>query len=243
MLIMLSALASCEYDNYDAPSHEYKGALLCDGKPFQYDANRSLFRFYQKGFGKEDSGTALSVSNDGTFSQLLFDDTYKLTLVNQTLPFEMPDFPSKGAGLGYDSIAYRITGNIVQNFEVHPYYKISGLSAALSENGRNIVATFNVEKMTNTEKEAPALKSAKLYLSTSRIVDSGTNCMRSVNVSSSENGGYEVSIPLAYYRDKKYYVNNFRTYAFYRVALELDGIPDYYLFSEIKKIEGLPVDN
>ncbi len=45
--------------------------------------------------------------------------------------------------------------------------------------------------------------------------------------------------PVATYQNG--YVNNFRDYAFCRVAIELENIPNYYLFTEVKKIEGLPV--
>lgn len=242
-IVSILTLSSCEYDNYDAPDSEFKGQLLCDGKPFLADANRSIFKFFQSGFGKEDTGIDMHITNDGKFQQTLFSgQDYKLTLVNKPLPFELPDFPSKGFGLGYDSIRYHMNGGVIQNFEILPYYKITNLAAQLSENGKNIVATFDVVKMTNTEKEAPAIKSAKIYLGTSVIVDSGIACLRSTSVKDPEATTISVSIPLAYYRDKKYYVNNFRTYAYYRVAIELDGIPDYYLFSEIKKIEGLPVE-
>ena len=96
--------------------------------------------------------------------------------------------------------------------------------------------------MTDPDKETPHIKTARLYLSTGVIVDSGTTCLRSINVTDRTQTTFSVQIPLSFYRDKKYYVNNFRTYAYYRVAIELEGIPDYYLFSEIKKIEGLPVD-
>lgn len=242
-MLSILTLVSCEYDNYEAPECEFKGQLVCDGEPFQFDANRTIFKFYQTGFGKEDGGINMNILNDGSYKQLLFSgEDYKLTLVNQALPFEMPDFPSRGAGLGYDTIYYHMNGNVYQPFEVRPYYKLSNLSAKLSENGRNIEATFDVTKMANTEKEAPAIKTARIYLGTSAIVDSGIACLRSKTVTDPDATTLTVSIPLAYYRDKKYYINNFRTYAYYRVAIELEGIPDYYLFSDIQKIEGLPVE-
>ena len=236
-------LTACEYDNYDAPSFEFKGQLVTDdGQPFLFDANRTLFKFYQSGFGKDDGGTNMTVDNDGSYNQLLFENRYELTLVNQSLPFEMPDFPAKTDGQGYERIPYNISSGVTQNFVVRPYYKISNLNAELSENGKNIVATFDVEKMTNTEKAAPKIKSARLYLGTSVIVDSGTSCLRSQNISNPDQTSIRVQIPLSFYRDKRYYVNNFRTYAYYRVSIELEGIPDYFLFSDIKKIEGLPVE-
>ncbi len=237
-----ASLASCEYDNYDAPSVEFSGRLVtADGQPFLYDANRTLFKLYQTGFGKDDTGINMNVANDGTFKQLLFpDNEYELTLINQKLPFDMPDFPSLGDGQGYESIYYNITGNVTRDFVVEPYYEISGLQLALSENERNIEATFNVTKL---KDNAPDIVATKLYVSTSTIVDSGIACMRSRNVSDPTETVLTASIPLSYYRDKQYYINNFRTYAYCRVAIELDGIPDYFLFSEIQKIENLPVTN
>lgn len=241
-IISMLTLTSCEYDNYKAPDCEFKGQLMCDGKPFLADGNRILFKFFQTGFGKVDGGMNMHLMNDGSFRQMLFpDQDYKLTLINKPLPYELPDFPSKGPGLGYDTLRYHMNGNVMQNFEVLPYYKISNLSAQLSEDGKNIVATFDVTKMTNTVKEAPNIKSAKIYLGTSVIVDSGNACMRSAAVKNQSAITLSVSIPLSMYRDKKYYINNFRTYAYYRVAIELVGVPDYFLFSETQKIEGLPV--
>ena len=237
-----ASLSSCEYDNYDAPSAEFSGRLVtADGEPFLYDNNRQLFVLYQSGFGKDDVGINMVVDNNGSFRQLLFTGNhYELTLINQALPFDMPDFPRMEDNTGYERIAYDITGNVQKDFVVEPYYEISDFQVNLSENERNIEATFNVTKL---KEDAPDIASTKIYVSTSSIVDSGISCMRSRNVSDPTSTAMRASIPLAYYRDKQYYINNFRTYAYVRVAVELDGIPNYFLFSDIKKIENLPVTN
>ncbi|WP_455584734.1 DUF3823 domain-containing protein [Bacteroides sp.] len=237
---MGTVLASCEYDNYEAPSRLFSGQLKCDGENFPYDSNRDLFRFLQSGFGKVDGGTGMRVDDDGHYQQLLFNDDYKLTLVNQQLPFEIPELGIFKAGIGYDSIAYHIQSDVVKDFEVKPFYKISNLNAELS--GNKIVATFDVTKMTNTVKEPPRIKRTYIYLSTSKLVNSNIKCQKLTLISATDPTTLQASIPLAEYRKKQYYPNNFRTYAFYRVAIELDGIPDYYLFSEVKKIENLPVE-
>ena len=52
----------------------------------------------------------------------------------------------------------------------------------------------------------------------------------------------QVYIPLSEYRKKENFIDNYRTYAFYRVAIELEGMNEYFLFSTIKKIENLPVE-
>ena len=70
-------------------------------------------------------------------------------------------------------------------------------------------------------------------------MNSTTTCAITKAVEVDGSADLEVSIPVATYQNG--YVNNFRDYAFCRVAIELENIPNYYLFTEVKKIEGLPV--
>lgn len=234
-------MSSCEYDNYDAPSYLFSGQLICDGENFPFDSNMSLLRVYQEGYGKVDAGgTGIRVNDEGHYQQLFFDAEYKLTLVNESLPFELPEFESLGQGKGFDSIPYYFNSNVTKDFEVRPYYKLKNLKAEL-KNG-NIVATFNIEKMTNTLKAAPNIIRTRIYLSTSSLVNSGIKCMRSSDVEYLDDNTLQVYIPLSEYRKKEYYPNNFRTYAFYRVAIELEGMNKYFLFSTVQKIENLPVE-
>lgn len=234
-------LTSCEYDNYDAPSYTFSGNLICDGENFPYDSNMGLLRVYQSGYGKVDGGgVGIRTDDNGHFQQLFFNADYKMTLVNESLPFELPDFPSLGQGKGYDSLSFHFDSDVSRDFEVRPYYKISNLNAEL-KNG-NIVATFDVTKMTNTVKSAPAIVKTRIWLSTSTLVNSGISCTRSSDVEYLDDNTLQVYIPLSEYRRKEYYVNNFRTYAFYRVAIELEGMNRYFLFSKVGKIENLPVE-
>lgn len=234
-------MVSCEYDNYDAPSYLFSGQLKCDGENFPFDSNLGLLRVYQQGYGKVDGGgTGIRVDDEGHYQQLFFDAEYKMTVVNESLPFELPDFESLGEGKGYDSIPYHFKSNVTRDFEVRPYYKLKNLNAEL-KNG-NIVATFNIEKMTNTQKEAPNIVKTRIWLSTTSLVNSGITCTRSSDVEYLDDTTLQVYIPLSEYRKKEHFIDNYRTYAFYRVAIELEGMNKYFLFSPIKKIENLPVD-
>lgn len=240
-VILGFTMTSCEYDNYDAPSYVFSGQLKCDGENFPFDSNRGLLRVFQKGYGKVDGGgTGIRTNDEGHYQQPFFDAEYKMTLVNKALPFELPDFESLGAGKGYDSITYHFNSNVTQDFEVRPYYKLKNLNAEL-KNG-NIVATFNIEKMTNTVKAAPKIVKTRIWLSTSSLVNSGIKCTRSSDVEYIDDTTLQVYIPLSEYRKKENFIDNYRTYAFYRVAIELEGMNEYFLFSTIKKIENLPVE-
>ena len=231
---------SCDYDNYEAPSNVFSGKLVTpDGQPFCYDSSQTLFKFYQSGYGKVDTGTNMRVDNNGTFRQLLFTADYSLTLVNHPLPFEIDEFPP--LEVGYDSIPYHVTGNISQTFTVRPYYFISNMKAELE--GKRINVTFDVTKNTATKTPAPDIIRAYVYLGTSTLVNGATKCQRLIQIKerpSPQTQTMTIGIPLAYYRDKTYYVNNYRDYAFIKVGLLLDGISDYVIISDLLKIENLP---
>ena len=242
---MLSAVAgltltACEYDNYDAPSYEFSGTLkTADGSDFSYDSNRTLFQFFQSGYGKVDTGTNMRVDDDGNFQQLLFKADYKLTLINRNLPFEIDEFPALSSG--YDTISYKITKNVKETFTIRLYYTIKNLSVELV--GKRITATFDVIKNHDTQQEAPRIIRTYIYLGTTMLTNSSTSCQRLTQVKTAvtpDEQTMTAAIPLSYYRDKTYYVNNYRDYAFVRVGILLDGVPDYVLVSDIVKITDLP---
>ena len=234
---------SCEYDNYDPPGITFSGKLTSKGQSFLFDGNpdKPVLKLIQKGFGKVDNGTNIRIDEEGKYQQLIFEGDYWLTLNNVAYPFEFADFNSLGAGLGYDSIQMHITSNVVKNLEVTPYFHISNFRANVE--GDNIVLRADVNVNTETRGPAPRVTFARGYASTSSIVNSKTVCTRSQRAVITNTGNVEISIPIhnniiAY---REVYVNNFRDYAFCRIALELDGIANYYLFSETIKIEEVPL--
>ncbi len=237
MAVVALAFTSCQYDNYDAPSLNFHGKLTYNGDNFLYDGNpgRRVFNIFQTGFGKTDNGTNIRVDETGAFQQLLFsDDDYKLTLENRKFPFEFEDFTPRA--VGYDSLTINLQKNMERNFAVTPYYTVTNFTTTYTNN--NIVLKCKVAKVSGTKQAAPAVVKARAYVSTSALVNSGTVCQVATDISITDQGDVEVSVPLSSYRSS--YVNNFRTYAFCRIAIELANIPDYYLFSDIVKIEGLP---
>lgn len=230
--------SSCEYDNYDAPSLAFSGNLVYNGKNLQWDgcAARTILRVFQTGYGRVDRGTAIQVKSDGSFNQLFFHDEYWLTPYNTPFPFEFSQFNYK-SGVGYDSIYIDMKSDLHMDIEVLPYYELGNFSVTLE--GKNIVMKCNVSKVTGTKSPAPAIKNVRGYISTTNIVNSTTVCAVTSPVEENGDSNLEVSIPVATYQNG--YVNNFRDYAFCRIAIELENIPNYYLFTGIKKIEGLPV--
>ncbi len=236
LLFGLVALTACEYDNYDGPDVTYSGQLLYNDKPFIYDGNdgRNLFLFFQEGFGKIDWGTGMHTKADGSYQQLLHQGAYKLTLRNVKYPFEISEFPAKA--VGYDSIPYQLNKNVKQDFHVTPYYEISDVEASLE--GIDIIARFKVKKVSGTSVPAPRIVKARIYLGINNFVNSKSPVVGEATVNLNGDGEISVSVDAIKYRSG--YKENFRDYAFYRVAIELENIPDYYLFSDIHQIADIP---
>lgn len=236
-IIISLLLTSCEYDNYDAPSLLLHGKLIYNGQNFLYDGNpdRAVLRVFQAGFGKTDGGTNLRIDETGSYQQLLFaDDNYKLTLNNRRYPFEFKDF--KPRPIGYDSLTVKLRNNLEMDFEVIPYYTLNNFT--VTHEGAEIVMRVSVAKVSGTDNAAPKAVKVRSYLNTGALVNSKTTCVVEQIIDITDQGDIEMRIPISTYRSK--YVNNFRAYAFCRMAIELENIPDYYLFSETIKIEGLP---
>jgi hypothetical protein len=235
-------LSSCEYDNYEEPSLFFSGKLVSKGERFLHDGNpaKPVLQLFQKGYGKVDAGTDVRVDEEGHFSQLIFPGEYWLTLNNIRYPFEFQKFTSFGAGLGYDSVYMKINFHTTEELEVIPYYNITNFTAAIENN--NIVLRCMVSRNEEIKDLVPNVIFGRGYVSTSSKVNSATICTKSKRAVISRNGSIEIEIPVAgnapSYRGS--YINNYRDYAFCRIAIELNGIPQYYLFSGIKKIEGIP---
>lgn len=242
IILFTVILSSCEYDNYDAPNLTIKGNIVYNGNKYVFDGNPSfgVITLVQKGFGKIDAGTNVRIDENGAFTQLIFPGDYWLTLANNSYPFEFKEFKSKGVGLGYDSIPMTINSDVVKDIEVTPYFQISNF--ALSVSSGKIVANFKVKKTLGTINVAPKVIRARCFLSTSSLVNSATTFSSQVikSITDSANVVIPMSISTGTPSYRSMYVNNFRDYAYCRVALELNNTPNYYIFSETLKIEGLP---
>lgn len=244
ILLLGILLTSCEYDNWDEPESFFTGNLTYNGAPFLYDGNpgAAMLRLYQDGFGKPDPGQVARINENGYFSQLFFSGEYKLTLENTPYPFVLDDFQSLGVGLGYDTMTVDLNTSLNMDFELTPYYTLSNVNAEIV--GTDIVATFDVTALEDgTFDSIPNVSRARFYLNTTPIVTGATGVQRSSKLATPFNSGtQQVSVSIAVSKYRKMYVNNFKTYGWYRVALELEGIPNYFLFSEIIKLEGIPLE-
>jgi len=239
LLSVALLLASCEYDNYSPPEIEFSGQLLYNNRPFLFDGRSDgdlskIVQLTQYGFGKSGNPITAQIKEDGSFKQLLFPGSYHITMKNTPYPFIFEDWP-RNAGNQYDTIHVELKSNYTFNIKVVPYFEITDVSNHVS--GTDLIIRFRVKQV----REGAKLVNARVFANTAELVNSGVkmSAVKSLNgVDISE--PIEIKLNLIDYRNK--FIDNFRNYLFFRVAVETDISNSYFLWSDTYEATGLPLN-
>src|SRR5688572_23471580 len=173
LLACCVSMLSCKKDNYDAPSNTLSGKFVYQGQTFGVEKDRVPFQLYQFGFGKV-GPIGSSFTQEGTYSALLFNGTYKLIIPNGQGPFMW----KKTVAGDPDSLTINLNGSQVLDLEVTPYYLIK--DAQLSGSGGKVNATFKVTKII-TDANAKDIENIRLYINPTQFV-SADNQRGSANI-------------------------------------------------------------
>lgn len=223
LLAMLAFLvASCKKDNYDEPSSTLSGRLVYQGESIGVEFNQVPFEIYQFGFGKIGaiSGT---FAPEGTYSALLFNGDYKLTIPGGQGPF-IWNQTSNGTP---DSLAVKLTGSQTLDLEVMPYFMIR--TPNITVTGTSVSATFKLEKIVN-DANARNVETVRLYINKTQFV-SGANNVGSTELAGSaitdpDNVTLSVNIPV---------IVPTQNYIFARIGVKISGVEDM-IFSPVQKL-------
>lgn len=174
LLVTGVLVTSCEFDNYDAPNVTFKGALLynnVDTVYVQQSANNDVngasvyFNLFEpaSGYTKwKSTPIRVVVGSDGTFSSVLFADTYKLVMPAGNGPYMAST----------DTTVVKLTGNQFLNIPVTPYYLVRNFTPTLSSSDSIVTANFKIDKII-TDANAKSIGSVFLYINRTIIVDGG----------------------------------------------------------------------
>lgn len=236
-LIALSFI-SCKYDSYLPPDVEFSGQLLYAGRPFLFDGRpdgdlSKIVQFTQYGYGKSGNPITAQVKGDGSFKQLLFPGMYHITMRSTPYPFVLEDWP-RNAGNLYDTIHMEVKNNYVMNVNVVPYFEVTDVSSKVS--GTDLLVSFTIKKI----RDGADLVNARIYANTAELVNSGVRMSTVKSLDGIDiSKPVEVKLSLIDYRNK--FINNFRDYLFFRVALETNISNAYFLWSDTQEATGLPL--
>lgn len=220
--IVVGFLASCEFDNYDEPGSMLQGRIVYNGEAINVSYNDVSFQLWEPGWQKNYS-IDVTVDQDGSYSALLSDATYKLIFPSSQGPFR-----SKiNAETNSDTILVSLNGSQTLDIEVEPYYMIR--NAQFSVSGRDVSATFNAEKII-TDSGARDIEEVNFYVNKTQFVD-----FRS-NVISAEIAGGDIADPnsismIVTVPD----LVPAQNYVYARVGLKVAGVEDL-IFSPVQKI-------
>jgi hypothetical protein len=213
---------SCKKDNYEEPKSKLTGKFHYKGEPINVQYDQVPFELYQYGFGKVGPING-AITQEGTYSHVLFDGAYKLVVRSGQGPFYWPQTGGKS-----DSLTVTVNGDTQFDIEVEPYYMI--LSPQISKSGGNITASFKIEQIIKDAARAKNIDMATLFINKTQFVSGNDNIART-NIAGSaitdpNNVSLSVTVPT---------ISPAQNYVFARIGVKAAGVEDW-IFSPVVKI-------
>jgi hypothetical protein len=188
-----------------------------------------FFELWESGWGKSGAIT-VPIAQDGSFSALLFNGTYKLVIPKAQGPF----MSITNAVTNSDTIPLTITGNKNMNIEVLPYYMISNSGFTLGADS-TVSGSCKLEKIIR-DANAKDIESVTLFVNRTSFVDDDSQ-IASVSVS----GGSITDMGNIKLTTKIPTVisgigSGTQKYFFARIGVKISGIEDM-LYSPVSQIQ------
>lgn len=215
-------LASCGYDNYDEPETTLKGKLVYNGEAINVSYNDVTFQLWEPGWQKKEQ-INVSVAQDGSFSAMLFNATYKLIIPSNQGPFRS----KTNADSGSDTIVVTLDGSKLLDIEVEPYYMIRTPQFTVA--GREVTGTFKVEQII-TGANAKNVDRVNLYVNKTQFVDFRSNVASAELAGSSVVPGTTITLKATVPA-----ITPTQNYVFARIGLKIAGVEDM-IFSPVVKV-------
>jgi hypothetical protein len=232
-LILLAGAfaAGCGYDNYESPGSHFKGRLVYQGEPINVEKTNSAdpnnatvyFELWENGWEKK-TPIRVIVDQDGSFSSMLFNATYKLVIPKNQGPF----MSRLNEETSSDTIPLSLGSNKTMDIEVTPYYMIR--NSQITGVAGGVEATFGLEQII-TDVNAKDIERVFLFINKTTFVDGSSQIMRSeiaggdiVNLADiTLSVGVPDMIPA-------------QNYVFARIGVKIAGVDDL-MFSGVQKIQ------
>jgi hypothetical protein len=238
LMVFCLAVFSCKKDNYEEPKSKLSGRFHYKGEAIHVQYDQVPFLLFQSGFGKvgpigtntdpRNPNNSLpsqfpALTQEGTYSHVLFDGEYKLVVAPGQGPFYWPQTGGKS-----DSISITVKGDTKRDIEVEPYYMIR--TPQISKAGGNVTAAFKIEKIITDAARAKDIETATLFINKTQFV-SGADNIGSTNIAGSaitdpNNISLSVTVPN---------ISPAQNYVFARIGVKIAGVEDL-IFSPVVKI-------
>lgn len=220
-IAVIGCLASCAKDNYESPNATLKGRIVYNGQPINVEYNQVRFQLWESGYANV-KPIDVNIAQDGGYSAVLFNNTYKLTF-----PGGQGPFMTKQNGAAKDTIVVNLSGTQELNIEVLPYYMVR--DAQFTAGGSNVAATFKLEKIIN-DANAKDIERVTLYINKTQFVSEGNNVAKTsvngVDITNPNSVNLSVNIPSLVPAQDHVYA---------RIGVKITNVEDW-IFSDVRKI-------
>ena len=223
-LAVAGLLAGCgdltSLDNYDAPSSMLTGHVVYQGEPVAVRNAAVQLQLWQSGQPEFelDGPIDVFVAQDGTFSAVLFDGSYEVSVLD--------------GGPWVDSsqrTPLEVRGNTTLEFPVVPYYTVEGES--ITNVGDVIQATFNIGQVDTSR----GIQRVGLYVGVTTLVDRNVRRV-SVEVSSGIDPNGPINLSVALPADIRVTPSpEPRTKVYARVGVQAEGKTEL-IYSQVHEI-------
>ncbi len=233
-MLLTIGLTACHKDNFAPPKSTFSGRVVYKGDPILVqtanitDVNNVtdfpvFLELWQAAYGNR-SSIRVPVSQDGTFSSLLFDGNYKLIVPNGRGPFLW----KRTAANMPDSLNINIQGSQTMDIEVMPYYMLR--SAQFTMSGRKATGSVKLEKVITDVVNGKAVERVSLYVNTTQFVDAGNNVAKTdlvgVDVKDISSVNLIADVPT---------LIPSQGYVYARIGLKISGVSDM-IYTPIQKL-------
>jgi hypothetical protein len=163
ILFALLIMVGCGKDNYEPPKSVLTGKVVYNNQSIGVRGTNSTVRLnlWQRGH-QLFTAIPVYVTQDGTFSALLFDGDYALVTQSGNGPWATPQ----------DTVKITVKGETYVEYPVTPFYTITNENFTLA--GNVLTATFTINHVTGTQ----ALERAILVINKTSFVDENANIQR-----------------------------------------------------------------
>ncbi|MDF2191839.1 DUF3823 domain-containing protein [Paraflavitalea sp. CAU 1676] len=224
ILTLLVVFASCKKDNRDAPDSTFKGRITYQGQPIMVDQGQVRFQLWEPGWGTL-APIDVAVSQEGTFSAILFNGNYKLVLPKNDGPY----LAKVDGGAAKDTIMVNISGNKEMDIEVLPYYMVR--SAQFAQASGRVNATAKIEKII-TDANAKNIEKVSLFINRTPFVGANGNLQiqrkDSAVVAGTDLNNLQLSVPIPT-------ITPAQNFVYARVGVKILNVDDW-VYSPIQKI-------
>lgn len=221
-LTVAAGLTSCEFDNYEEPKAKLEGRIVYKGEPINVEYNNVTFELWEPGWQKRIPIT-VTVDQDGSYSALLFNASYRLIIPAAQGPFRS----IKNAETSSDTVLVSLSGSQQRDIEVEPYYMVR--NPAFTVNARKITATCKLEQII-TGTSGKTVERVSLYLSKTQFVDARTS------VGTTNLAGSAIKDLNAVSLDLEAPTLTGQNYGFARIGVKIAGVEDM-VFSPVQKVQ------